>query len=193
MKVKILFILLVALVTYLVWLASHLDIGQEAVEAEVVIVPGGEIVRPLKAAELIQEGYVTSHSMIVSPLNEFIGTKPLIDFIIDTGLSEDQVIGELEATSTWTNATNSIAIMEERGWQTALVVTTDYHSRRTRLVFERASRGKDMHFYYVSAYLKNAQGEEVLYQDSRQALRIMASEVYKYIGYYLELYYWIDQ
>ncbi|MGF3066288.1 YdcF family protein [Facklamia sp. P13055] len=193
MKVKILFILLVALVTYLVWLASHLDIGQEAVEAEVVIVPGGEIVRPLKAAELIQEGYVTSHSMIVSPLNEFIGTKPLIDFIIDTGLSEDQVIGELEATSTWTNATNSIAIMEERGWQTALVVTTDYHSRRTRLAFERASRGKDMHFYYVSAYLKNAQGEEVLYQDSRQALRIMASEVYKYIGYYLELYYWIDQ
>ncbi|MGF3115124.1 YdcF family protein [Facklamia sp. P12945] len=193
MKVKILFILLVALVTYLVWLANHLDIGQEVVEAEVVIVPGGEIVRPLKAAELIQEGYVTSHSMIVSPLNEFIGTKPLIDFITDTGLSEDQVIGELEATSTWTNATNSIAIMEERGWQTALVVTTDYHSRRTRLAFERASRGKDMHFYYVSAYLKNAQGEEVLYQDSRQALRIMASEVYKYIGYYLELYYWIDQ
>ncbi|MGF3182942.1 YdcF family protein [Facklamia sp. P12934] len=193
MKVKILFILLVALVTYLVWLASHLDIGQEAVEAEVVIVPGGEIVRPLKAAELIQEGYVTSHSMIVSPLNEFIGTKPLIDFITDTGLSEDQVIGELEATSTWTNATNSIAIMEERGWQTALVVTTDYHTRRTRLAFERASRGKDMHFYYVSAYLKNAQGEEVLYQDSRQSLRIMASEVYKYIGYYLELYYWIDQ
>ncbi|MGF3072097.1 YdcF family protein [Facklamia sp. P13069] len=193
MKVKILFILLVALVTYLVWLASHLDIGQEAVEAEVVIVPGGEIVRPLKAAELIQEGYVTLHSMIVSPLNEFIGTKPLIDFITDTGLSEDQVIGELEATSTWTNATNSIAIMEEREWQTALVVTTDYHTRRTRLAFERASRGKDMHFYYVSAYLKNAQGEEVLYQDSRQALRIMASEVYKYIGYYLELYYWIDQ
>ncbi|MCR8968943.1 YdcF family protein [Facklamia sp. 7083-14-GEN3] len=180
-------------ISYLVWLARNLDIGQEPIEADVVVVPGGEIVRSLKAAELIQDGYVTSNKMIVSPLNEVIGTKPLIDFITDTGLSEDQVIGENEATSTWSNANNTISIMEEMGWKTALVVTTDYHTRRTKLAFDRASKDKDLKFHYVSAYLKDSEGKEVAYGDSRKALKIMFSEVYKYIGYYLKLYYWIDE
>ncbi|MGX7108540.1 YdcF family protein [Facklamia miroungae] len=193
MKVKILFILLVALVTYLVWLAKHLDIGQPPQKAEVVIVPGGELVRPLKAAELVKAGYASSNQLMMSPLNEVYEDKPLIDHLTKAGLTRGQILAENEATSTWTNAKNTIAMMEEKGWQSALVVTTDYHTRRTRLAFERASRGKDFVFYYVSAHLKNRQGEEVAYPESPKALRIMASEVYKYIGYLLKLYYWIDQ
>jgi len=63
------------------------------------------------------------------------------------------LILEEEATSTWTNATNMIEIMEENNWDSAIVVTTDYHTRRIHLSFERASREKDMDFTYVKFLL----------------------------------------
>jgi len=56
------------------------------------------------------------------------------------------LILEEDVISTWTNATNTIEIMVENNWNSAIVVTTDYHTRRTCLSFERASRGKKYGF-----------------------------------------------
>ena len=191
--VKFVLTLLTIFVIYTVWLATHLDIGKEPQEADVIIVPGGELMRDIKGAQLLKEGYSRSNKMISSPLNEYYQGKPLIDHLTETaGLSPDQIVPEFDATSTWTNATTTVKLMEENNWQSAIVLTTDYHTRRTRLAYERAARGKNLTFYYVSAYYTNDQGNPISYLKTPYRWKIIWSEIYKSYGYYLGLYHLID-
>ena len=187
--VKFVLTLLTIFVIYTVWLATHLDIGKEPQEADVIIVPGGELIRDLKAIELFHKGYSLSGKFIHSPLEK---SSVLFKLLQENGIREDQITLEPEATSTWTNATKSIEIMEKNNWESALIVTTDYHSRRTRLSYERAAKGKKLNFIYVSAHFKDSDGSEISYLNSPYRWKIIWSEIYKSYGYYLGLYHWID-
>lgn len=172
------------LLTYLT-----LDAGQELVTADVIIVPEGQPERSKKAVELLKEGKATSDKIIVSPIYD--GSSNLLDVYKRLGAIENNLVSETSATSTWTNATNTIKIMENNGWKSAIVVTSDYHIRRTKLSFNRASRGKDLDFTFVSAYPSKA-GKPVHYIDSNHNRTQAAIEVFKYWGYLLGLYSMID-
>ncbi|MFB9989356.1 ElyC/SanA/YdcF family protein [Bacillus benzoevorans] len=54
-----------------------------------------------------------------------------------------------KATSTYKNALYSKGIILEHGIKSALVVTSNYHMRRTRLAFERVFHDTDVSFTYV--------------------------------------------
>lgn len=111
---------------------------------------------------------------------------------LDAGAENEHLILEEDSTSTWTNATNSIDIMEDNNWDSALVVTTDYHTRRTRLSFERAARGKDMDFTYVSTYYEEDDGEPMRYLEHEPGRMTGMRETAKYFGYLFGLYHVLD-
>lgn len=81
--------------------------------------------------------------------------------------------------------------MEVNNWDSAIVVTTDYHTRRTQLAFERASRETDMDFTYVSSY-QRVNGQPISYLDYSAGRWSGLSETFKYFGYVLGLYHIID-
>ena len=66
-----------------------------------------------------------------------IGRKRNKDLPVDRGLG-----------GTFYEAVMSIRIMEEDGVQSAVVVTSGYHIRRSRLAFERALKGRGLTFCF---------------------------------------------
>lgn len=186
---KYIFVMLLLAGEWSAYVYYHLDIGQAPQEADVIIIAGGQTYRETKAKELLDAGYSRSQKIIISPISESAQMirPPYHGVLVNAG----DIISEREATSTWTNATKSIEVMERYGFKSAIVVTSDFHTRRTRMAFERAGRGKDLTFTYVSAYPK-VDGQEVGYLDYGPNATWVRSEMVKYWGYLLGLYYVYD-
>lgn len=165
----------------------NLDIGVGPVKADIIIDNEGVFEeRAEKSTELLQEGY--ADRILVSPSLPYV-----LEWFYELGVDDSQIVREEEATSTWTNAVNSLQIMEDNGWDSALIVSSDYHIRRVRLSYERAkeSLGMDVELTYISAYPLE-DGEEVRYVNYPRHAGLAAEEVFKYLGYLLRLYYVID-
>lgn len=56
---------------------------------------------------------------------------------LDTGAPTELVVQEDQSKNTWENAVNSMAIMGQNGWKTALVVTSPYHTYRSCAIFRK--------------------------------------------------------
>lgn len=86
----------------------RLDKGEQPEEADVIIVPEGATIRAYQAVGLLLDGYSRSNQLIVSS-----ATEHNVPNYLEAGAESEQLILEENSTSTWTNATNSIDIMEE--------------------------------------------------------------------------------
>ena len=171
------------------YILFHLDIGDAPQNSDVFIVAGGQIYRESKAKELLDQGYCLSNKVIVSPISEYsFNSRKQIN---QTSINPENIEVERNATSTWTNATESIKAMQKKGWKSAIVVTSDFYTRRTRLSFERAVRGKKLYFTYVSPYLL-INGEYQNYMKNKSNEDCAKIEIPKYWGYLLGLYDMID-
>src|SRR5699024_12636327 len=67
------------------------------------------------------------------------------------GIPDEAIIEETEATSTYTNATLTLEMMEELEMDSAVVVTGDWHLKRSRMIFERVNEN-DFALTYVDAH-----------------------------------------
>jgi len=61
----------------------------------------------------------------------------MADIAYANGATTEQVILEPAAKDTWENAEKSLAIMKSQGWETALVVTSPYHTWRACAIFRK--------------------------------------------------------
>lgn len=177
----------VLLMTYMVGLYYNLDVGETPVVADVIIVNEGLYEeRSEKASELLNQGY--AEQLLISPASPYV-----LEWYYELGVQDEQIVRENNATSTWTNAVNSLEIVEENYWDSALIVSSDYHMRRVKLAYERAkeSINSDVQLIYVSAYpVEN--GEKIPYTEHYENGRFALNEVFKYIGYLFGLYHVID-
>src|SRR5699024_9863448 len=86
-------------------------------QADVIIMlAGADARRKQEAAESYHVGY--SDYVIIPPaMDEHYAQSK--QFALDLGIPEEAIIEEVAATSTYTNATETLAIMEDRGFQSA--------------------------------------------------------------------------
>lgn len=153
----------------------------EPVPADVIIMlAGGDAGRMEKAAELYHAGY--SDYVIVSPI--FEGYPPQSKaFALELGIRDASLIEEYDATSTYTNATITLDMMEEYGFDSALVVTSDYHLKRSKMIFERINDGK-----YELTYIAALGEDGEVWHERTRAPILWFREYYKIWGYRLGLY-----
>lgn len=190
LKIKISRIIIGLILLSAVWLFFNLDIGQQAQQADIIIVNEGlGPERAYRGVQLMQAGY--ADKIIVSPPYGEESNYNALPYYYEAGATEEDLILEMQASSTWTNALYSIEIMEENGWDTALVISSDYHMRRVKLSYERASQGKDLNFIYVSAYPQK-DGQNIPYYRHFENFFYGLNEVWKYPGYLLGLYHYLD-
>lgn len=78
--------------------------------------------------------------------------------------------------------------MNEHNFDSALVVTSDYHLKRSKLIYDRVSDGQ-YDLKYIAAF--SADGEK--WNERSYSDRIWFSEFYKLWGYRLGLYNFIDE
>lgn len=183
----ILFICLVLSVSYPI-IMNHLVVDEKPVQSDVIIVPEGqEYIRANKASELLHEGYSRSGKIIISPM---VDTNA--EIYEEFGVEFGQIIPETEATSTYENAVHTLKIMEESGFDSAIITSSDYHMLRTKMIYERVNRDYDFELTFVAAY-QVVDGQLVPWDEAGNELKEVAKkEFWKYWGYLLGLYHFID-
>ncbi len=132
-------------------LADPLVRQDHLVPADVIIVLGAGTNRgtdplPAQAKSRVDRGLVLLEAGLaprmivaggtsrVTGLNESALMAP---YAVSHGARPDQVVREARSKNTYQNAVYSLAIMRERGWTTALVVTSPYHTWRACRIFEK--------------------------------------------------------
>ncbi len=135
-------------------LVSPLIHNDTPVKSDVIIVLGGGIIsdthslpwgveeRVTKGVELYKAGFAPT--IIVSGgIVHFQGeaeSEVMAPFAVMLGVPEDDIIQENRSKDTYTNALYSTQIMQEHGWQRAIVVTSDFHSGRACRIFKKVTQ-----------------------------------------------------
>src|SRR5699024_3404237 len=153
-------------------------------KADVIIMLGGDSGRLEKSAELYHNGY--ADYVMISPEVESIRSQST-EYAIELGIPQSAIIEEDNATRTYTNATETMKLMEEYSFDSALVVTSDYHLKRSKMIYDRVNDGQ-YELTYIAAL--SANGEK--WNERPGAKRLWFTEFYKLWGYRLGLYNFID-
>lgn len=120
--------------------------------SDALIVLGGELLgeRTRKAAELYKAG-AAPHVMLSDGTTMSWRTtamKEMFDLAVLEGVPADRIVREDRSRSTYENALYTKELMAERGWDSALVVTTDWHGKRARFIFDKLYAGTGIELGY---------------------------------------------
>ncbi|MBL7715373.1 MAG: YdcF family protein [Bdellovibrionales bacterium] len=98
-------------------------------------------------------------------------------------IRSDQVVIETESTNTEENAEVFERFARERKWKRLLLVTSRYHMRRARFIFERIlwERELGMQIDTASVYQEPFEPEE--WRRSIHGIEVTLSEYFKWLGY----------
>ncbi|WP_166626733.1 YdcF family protein [Jeotgalicoccus sp. S0W5] len=154
-------------------------------QADVIIMLGGGDGRLEKSAELYHKGY--ADYVMMSPEIESIRSQST-EYAIELGIPQSAIIEEKNARSTYTNATETLKLMEEYEFKSALIVSSDYHLKRTKLIYDRLDDGK-----FDLSYISALSDDGKTWHERPNAKRIWFTELYKLWGYRLGLYNFIDE
>jgi uncharacterized SAM-binding protein YcdF (DUF218 family) len=105
------------------------DLGEPADR----IVHAARLYRAARAPNVLVAGGNLPWRMAVAPEAELVA-----DLLAEFGVPRDAIVVETESRNTRENAVNSAAIMSERRWRTALLVTSGAHMPRAMAAFRRA-------------------------------------------------------
>lgn len=145
-----------------------------------IILGEGDQGRVQKAAELYKSGY--ADNVIITPVEERYTSDELITILSHYVFEEKDITVEEESTGTYSNAEETIDIMNNRKLDSALIVTNDYHIKRAEIAFERLNDGSKK-FHYIPA--TNLAGEQ--WHEREDAHKHWFNEFIKVWGYRLGL------
>ena len=169
---------LVALLPILLFLGRPLlVVDEKPKKADVIIVLSGDSGRLEKAAALYKEGYASY--VMLSRAN---GKGVNIQKAVELGIPEDRIIPEDKATSTYTNALYSKSLMEKYDFSSAIVVSSDYHMKRTKMTFESVFKDTDIDLTYVASQ----RSENAWFLDDKN-IKYTLREYIKLLGYLMKL------
>ncbi len=182
--VAILFLL--ALLVYAFLKAGEfLVFDQPPHKAEVILVLSGDTgYRVEKAVELYQQGYadkiIMSGGQLYYTLTQ---AQAMQEQAMELGVPQESIILEPLADSTYGNAVYCLQIMQEQGFKSALVVTSDYHSKRTEFIFNKAFKDSKINLTFCCA--DDPQFNPHKWWVSNKSIMLTLNEYIKFIGYAL--------
>ena len=158
---------------------GHLLVRVDHVEkSDVIIVLSGFDGRLEHGINLFKEGY--GDYLMLSNSDDFDE-----ETLRENDISEDQVISESHADSTFKNATLTREIVLERKFKSVIVVTSEFHTSRTRYIFNKVYRDTDVKLIYSGS--KNRFFNSELWWSSFRGIYVVAVEYVKWL-YYLIRY-----
>ena len=141
--------MLLTLLLVVLWLwrgAHYLIIETEIAPSDVIIVLGGKTERLREGVQLYHQGYAP-HLLITGggwPLRLAHTHLRWGDIMRDAaqieGIPPEAIFVEMESTSTYEDAVNSRRIVQAQGWTSAIVLSSIYHMRRSRMSLRRFMR-----------------------------------------------------
>ena len=134
--------------TYSFWftqMARFLSVSDPLEKADAILVLGGGVGdRVFEAARLYKEGFAPYVVMCGGPL---LGQHNLADLMKkeaqSLGAPPQAILLVREGSSTLDNAIFSLPLLKKRGFRKIIIVTSPYHTRRAKMVFQKVYRGQD--------------------------------------------------
>lgn len=177
----------------------YLILDEPPIKADaIVVLAGARVERWLEAVDLYREGFAPVVALspgIVEPAEERLRSMG-VHYPTDIELARDTMAqlgvpptaitmlpGPVDNTADEAEAARDVALA--RGWTGLVVVTSKYHSRRTRFAFERALRGTGIAVRVVASRHDVVQADR--WWTSRADLRYVISELQKLLAYRLGL------
>ncbi len=189
MKVRILIILMcIILLLIVISLIDSFDHGysDEPIKSDlIVMLGGGDAARMQMAASLYHEGY--ADHVLITPAIDSDALFQSEELAREYGIPEKALILEDEAISTYTNATITMEIMDRRGMDSALIVTSDWHIKRSKYIYDKLNDGS-FEFKYISALPM----QEEPWHESGDAFYVWYSEYIKLWVYRMGIYWWSE-
>ncbi|RPF58284.1 YdcF family protein [Abyssicoccus albus] len=179
-KVKLMVIFIILLLLFLDSL--NLNYSEKPKKSDVIIMlGGGGPERMEKTAELYRQGY--ANKVMISPVIEHETSTQSVALAMKLGINREDIIHERHAYNTFTNATYTLSIAQQLEYDSAIIVSSDYHMKRSKMIFDRENRNR-FDLTYVSALPQDG----TRWYMKKDALQNWSSELKKYWGYQFRLY-----
>jgi len=113
------------------------------IKADVIVALGGDSLcnREKRAAELYHQGW--ANNVVVSGIKYpwgFHTGEAARAFVMNKGVPEEKISIIRDTLNTRMEAKVLAALMRERGWKSAIIVTSAFHSRRAMYTVEKTAR-----------------------------------------------------
>ena len=173
--------------SWLTWMGELLFKSDPLEAADIVVVLAGDLYgeRILLGAELVEKGYAPR--VLVSGPKNFFGapeSELATPFAVARGASEGIFDAfPIEAHSTLEEANQVDGELRRRGIRKALVVTSNFHTRRARYIFHKHG-SKDVDYVFVAADYPEFRPED--WWRSRQGRKVFVLESLKTLHSWFE-------
>ena len=185
----LIFIFVVVFVVFLA-VAHKLLVTQTALQKAdaIIVISGGRGERVDYAAQLYKNGY--ADTVIISGCP---GTEPSIaeahfmkETAVEKGVPENRILLDVldrHGQGTGVQAHNIRKMIEKHGFRNVILVTTDFHTARSQMIFDRAFKGLDVNLQI--AHPRIGVFDSSGWWTERRNLKIVTSEVIKYVWYWI--------
>lgn len=169
--------------------ADFLITDETAVKSDAIIVLGGEIKgeRTKRAVELYNQGL--AGTLIYSDGTDLSWRTKAVDEMTalasQLGVPDVAIKKETDSRSTYENAFYSKKVVLDSGFKSAIVVTTDWHSKRSKFIFDKVFEGSNIKLTYANAPDDRIDSLKDWWKDSEKQ-QIVLTEWAKFIVYWLK-------
>ncbi|MGN7763264.1 YdcF family protein [Paenibacillus sp. 22594] len=127
-----------------------LEVNQNQRKSDVIIVLSGGSGRLEKGAELYKENYALY--LLLSNAKESTSTSgDVLQTALALGIPQDAILTENAARSTYQNAELTLPIMKQHGFTSAIVVSSEFHMRRVKLLFDHIYKNSGIELTYIGS------------------------------------------
>lgn len=132
---------------------KFLTIDEKPQKSDVIIVLSGDNGdRTIQGVNLFGAGYAPNMIMSGGLVYHKIAMSELmLIHAVEMGVPADVIIAESHSESTYQNAIFTKDIMNRHGFKSAIIVSSDYHMRRVKLIFDRVYKDSGIVISYSSA------------------------------------------
>lgn len=103
-----------------------------------------------QGVQLFQEG--NAPQILLSNAKEITGPAGDIrETALSLGIPESAILTEDAAESTYQNAQLTLPIMQQEGFKSAIVVSSDFHMRRVKFIFDHVYKKSGIELTYIGA------------------------------------------
>lgn len=163
---------------------KFLIVNEPLKKSDIIVVYSGDSgERTVKGVELLKKGYADYIIFSGGTVYDDVKMANLMtNHAIKLGVPEEKIIKEPEASSTYENALFTKDILVKNGFKSIILVTSNYHSRRSQLTTKKVLEGTKIEVITVSS---NDEFNKDWWKDGRSIL-ICINEYAKILGYYLK-------
>ncbi len=190
--IGVLVIFLIGIIYCLLNLGRFLVVSDDLEKSDAIVVFSGDNgVRTEVGVELLKEGYGEYLILSGGKVYDDVTMAELMkNHAIKLGVDENKILIDDKSLTTYENAEFTKEIMEENNFNSLIVVTSDYHTRRSKLTMEKSLEDTLIDGQNVEVIVTPSKEEEfnIKWWTSGNSILLIISEYLKLIGYWINGY-----